>query len=890
MPQTALNNNLAAENAALRARLAEAEDLLSALRRGEIDALLMQSDGAPQVFTLQGVDGASNRARGEMLEIIGDAVIALDGEHRVSYLNPAARRLFSLDASTALGSVLSEVPELRALNHLIAGDELGSGDWLKETIEVGAEGKKRILEASAMLPGGRESAQGILVTCRDITERYAAGEAMRLSEIRYRRLFEAAHDGVLILDPRTRKIIDANPFMTALLSYTHQQMIGKELYEIGFLADARASRDMFQNLKAVGQVRYESLPLRNQDGNVREVEVVANLYDENGHSVIQCNVRDITERKRTESRLQLSEAKLRLGLEVAVTGLGAIDYQEGTITLDKTAASLFALPENQPIPRADLHARFHPEDSESIFAKMAEALKPTGNGDMAVDHRIVRPDHSVIWVSARKQIAFSKAPDGMSAPLSGLLAVQDITNRKQAEEALRISESRLRAYLTATTDAVYRMSPDWSEMLQLSGGGFIVDTEHPSKSWLTEYIDPDDQHYVLTAISQAIEAKSIFDLEHRVKRTDGRLGWTRSRAIPILDEWGAVVEWLGAASDVTERKQTETELRQSHDTYLSLIENNPFGVYLVDADFRLAQISPSVQAAFGSIHPLLGRDFAEIVKILWREPVAGEIFARFRHTLETGEGFHSKDTTGERANKDAEESYDWQIERVRLPGGRFGVVCYFYDLTERKHHEQQIQFLMGEVNHRAKNLLAVVQAIAQQTARSADPSTFVIHLSERIRGLAASQDLLVKNQWTHIAMSELVHAQLSPFTDLFGARVLLDGPPINLSPSAAQGLGMALHELATNAVKYGALSNASGRVHINWDHVAAAKPGFMVQWLEEGGPEVAPPNRTGFGNTVIRRMVEASVEGAVEVEYRKSGLYWKLTAPLAKLLEDEDRE
>ena len=574
-----------------------------------------------------------------------------------------------------------------------------------------------------------------------------AEAALRLSETRYRRLFEAAHDGVLIVDTHTGKIIDANPFMTTLLSYTHDQMIGKELYEIGFLADAQASRDMFETLKAAGQMRYESLPLQNRDGNAREVEVVANLHEENGHSVIQCNVRDITERKR-------------------------------------------------------------------------------------------------------------------------------------AEVALGLSESRLRSFFTATTDAVYRMSPDWSEMLQLSGSGFIADTERPSKSWLTEYIDSDDQQHVWAAISQAIKAKSVFDLEHRVKQTDGRLGWTRSRAIPILDERGSIVEWLGAASDITERKQAETALRQSHDTYLSLIENNPFGIYLIDSDFSIAQVSASVKTAFGAITPLIGRDFGEILKILWQEPTAGEITTRFRQTLETGEGYHSRELTGKRADRDADESYEWQIERVSLPGGRFGVVCYFYDLTERKRQELHVQLLMGEVNHRAKNLLTVVEAIARQTARSADPSTFAVHLSERIRGLAASHDLLVENQWTHIAMSELVHAQLSHFRDLIGTRVLIEGPAINLSPSAAQGIGMALHELATNAVKYGALSNAIGQVRITWN-LATAEPGFTLQWLEEGGPEVGPPTRKGYGNTVIGRMVEASVGGSVEIAYRKTGLFWKLTAPAA---------
>jgi PAS domain S-box-containing protein len=135
----------------------------------------------------------------------------------------------------------------------------------------------------------------------DITELKREEDKVRVSEVRYRRLFEAAHDGVLLLDPGTRKIIDANPFMTTLLGYTHDQLVGKELFEIGLLKDEAASRVAFQKLKKDHQVRYENLPLERQDGRHQEVEVVANLYVENGHTVIQCNIRDITERKRAEA-------------------------------------------------------------------------------------------------------------------------------------------------------------------------------------------------------------------------------------------------------------------------------------------------------------------------------------------------------------------------------------------------------------------------------------------------------------------------------------------------------------------------------------------------------------------------------------------------------------
>ena len=149
------------------------------------------------------------------------------------------------------------------------------------------------------------------VVVTDITEHRQAEDKVRVSEIRYRRLFEAAHDGVLLLDPGTRKITDANPFMTKLLGYPYEQLVGKELFEIGLLKDEAASQEMFRKLKRKHGVRYENLPLEDRDGRHQEVEVVANLYQEDGRAVIQCNIRDITERKRAMDALHRSEERYR---------------------------------------------------------------------------------------------------------------------------------------------------------------------------------------------------------------------------------------------------------------------------------------------------------------------------------------------------------------------------------------------------------------------------------------------------------------------------------------------------------------------------------------------------------------------------------------------------
>jgi len=142
---------------------------------------------------------------------------------------------------------------------------------------------------------------------------------LKISELRYRRLFETARDGILLLDSDHGRITDANPYMTELLGYSHEELLGKELWQIGLLQDKSASQRAFQQLKREGYIRYEDLPLENQRGEKREVEFVSNLYPENGHTVIQCNVRDITERKRVEAALVAAADKHgRQSAELAV--------------------------------------------------------------------------------------------------------------------------------------------------------------------------------------------------------------------------------------------------------------------------------------------------------------------------------------------------------------------------------------------------------------------------------------------------------------------------------------------------------------------------------------------------------------------------------------------
>lgn len=227
------------------------------------------------------------------------------------------------------------------------------------------------------------------------------------------------------------------------------------------------------------------------------------------------------------------------------------------------------------------------------------------------------------------------------------------------------------------------------------------------------------------------------------------------------------------------------------------------------------------------------------------------------------------------------------VETARAgPDGRAEwVVGTNLDITDEKNRERHVQLLLGEVNHRAKNLLAVVLSVAKRTS-GADHATFMANFAARIRSLAAGQDLLVMNEWKGVQLDALIRTQLGHFKDLIGHRIILQGEDIALSSSAVQAIGMALHELVTNASKYGALSTDSGRVTLDWRRLAdPAGDRFEMTWTESGGPPVTPPASSGFGSIVTGEMVAMTLDAEVEGDFAPAGYRWRLDCPIGNVQE-----
>jgi PAS domain S-box-containing protein len=334
---------------------------------------------------------------------------------------------------------------------------------------------------------------------------------------------------------------------------------------------------------------------------------------------------------------------------------------------------------------------------------------------------------------------------------------------------------------------------------------------------------------------------------------------------------------VAVVEDISARKRAEEELADSEARFRATFENVAVGITHVAPDGRFLRFNKALSRLLGwPADELLTKSVQEITH---PDDLAFELaeWERLRAGKVDSYSMEKRDLRK-----------DGTIVWIRLTRSCVrksdGSVDYFVavveDISARKHAEEQVHLLMREANHRIKNILGLVQAIARQTA-AGNVEGFIEHFTERIQALAANQDLMGRDQRRGADLEELVHAQLAHFADLVGSRITAHGPKLHLNAAAAQAVGLALHELATNAGKYRALSTASGRVDVGWQLDSDA---FTMSWTERSGPPVRPPERRGFGSTVIETMAKQTVSGEVQLNYASSGLDWRLTCPAANAL------
>ncbi|RAI03553.1 protein-glutamate O-methyltransferase [Acuticoccus sediminis] len=460
----------------------------------------------------------------------------------------------------------------------------------------------------------------------------------------------------------------------------------------------------------------------------------------------------------------------------------------------------------------------------------------------------------------------------------------DTSTTRKAAERQRESEERFVALVRATRDAVYRMGPDWGEMRMLDGSGFLEDTPEPITDWLERYIPEDGRPALLAAVHDAIARKGLFELEHQVIRANGAVGWIHSRAAPLLAPGGAIREWFGVASDVTERRMAEERLRETRDMLALATAASKLGWVTWDPSTREAQWDARGREIMGlgpedtqpedwlaHLHP---EDRAMVEAYVSERIADGRPFdMEFRVIHPDG------------AVRHVHGSGAFVVE---AQGGPIRGTGLIRDVTARWQADETQQLLLEELNHRVKNMLTVILSIAAQTREDA-PSleAFSEAFEERVQALAQAYDALTSNGWKGANIEDLVKSAVALFSGAERDRVSLTGPTVALGPSAATSLSLALHELCTNALKYGALSNGTGRVEIAWK-VEDTPSGrrFVFDWRERGTSAVETPVRRGFGSALLENGLPGELGGSAHLSFDPDGLSYRLVSPLSGQLRD----
>lgn len=475
-------------------------------------------------------------------------------------------------------------------------------------------------------------------------------------------------------------------------------------------------------------------------------------------------------------------------------------------------------------------------------------------------------------------------------------AAATAAQQKLDEQRIKESEERQRLAIEAggfgTFDLdLVRGTAVWSPyLLSLIGYSQPMQTV-PSGKWL-DRVHPADRAYVEATIKSALTDKRAYSVEYRIFRADtNEVRWLRTNGQFHFGHDGKATRVVGVVRDVTDRKMLELTLRENETRYKSALTVGRMGSWETNFATGIRTWSTEAMELFGLSLPgglgRLGGDNDELVKAVHPDDRAS--FHSLYQLARSVDSFSAEYRIIRSDGTIVWLSGRGQVFARASDGKCLRLMSVMADVTEQRKAGNHLRFLLREMSHRSKNLLAVIQSIARQTMRTSGSMTeFTDRFERRLHGLAASHDILVGQNWEGAALANLVRSQIAPFVELSSARVEVNGPAIDLDATAAQAVGLALHELATNAVKYGALSDGNGKVRISWRYDATGgERALILSWVEEGGPAVTPPSRKGFGNAVIESMAPKSVLGSVSLEYAPSGLHWHLTIPESSLIGGE---
>ncbi|HEY9283785.1 MAG TPA: PAS domain S-box protein [Pyrinomonadaceae bacterium] len=508
-------------------------------------------------------------------------------------------------------------------------------------------------------------------------------EDLQTSEIRYRRLFESARDGILILDAASRRITDVNPYMVEFLGYSRDEFLGKELWEIGLFKDKGESQAAFRELQETGYIRYEDLPLQSKAGKQWNVEFVSNVYREDGRRVIQCNIRDLTERRNVEERLIQSEQRLRAIFEASHEGI-LVEENERIHYVNQSYAHMFGYDDPGELIGRHISVVVSAEDRERLLEFGRGRLRGE-RSPSEYEFKGRRKDGSTIDVEA--SVSASNVAD--SSYITTM--IRDITERKRQEQALRESENKYRLLMEQASDGIhtYDMQGNFidtnSKLCEMLG----YTREELLRLNVKDLVPVEDLAANPIRFDELGAGKTLLN-ERRLRRKDGTLLQVEISGKMIREN---VLQAI--IRDITERKRQEDSLRELtrqlerqtniFNTTLSSITDF---AYIFDRDGRFLYANRPLLDLWGiELNEAVGKNFFDLQ---YPDDLALRLQQQIQQVFDTGQAL--RDETPYTSPAGAEGFYEYIFTPVKASDGTVEVVAgSTRDYTERRRVETALR-------------------------------------------------------------------------------------------------------------------------------------------------------------------------------------------------------
>lgn len=704
----------------------------------------------------------------------------------------------------------------------------------------------------------------------------------------HERILDSALDYAIIATDAEGRITRWNAGAERILGWTEAEMLGQPA-DTFFTPEDRERRRTGTEMRLAcefGAGDDERWHLRKDGTRFWASGEMMPLRTEAGQTVGFIKIlRDRTDQREASAALEASELRYRSLVEVSPQVVWFGDAG-GTVTYCNAYWYEYTGQPQDEAGRVDWGEAIHPDHLEPVRAAWAAAV--ASGKPYEIEFPLRGSDGRYRWFLSRARPVMNEA----GAVASWIGTSLDIHDRRLAEDGLLRTREQLRLAVDATATGIfdYDLVADdlvWDARTKSFFG--LGPDAHVDLAVYLVRVHPADRDLATEAVKAALDpaGSGTYDVSYRtVAPEDGTERWVSAKGQTLFEN-GRAIRLIGTARDITADKRAEEAVREAEERYRLAARATNDAIWDWDLATNHVLWNEALHTAHGH-----ASDAVEPTGDWWIAHIHPDDRTRVDRSIHgvidgTGTGWMD-----EYRFRRADGTYADILDRGNVIRDRDGkavrMIGAMFDISERKRAEEHQRLLTGELQHRVKNTLAMVQAIAAQTFRNVDGAE-VAHeaFSARLISLGRAHDILTQANWTEAPIAEVVEGALSVHRGSAASRIRASGPDVPLSAKAALALALSLHELATNAAKYGALSAEGGSVDLRW-HVVheGGAPRFSLTWIEQGGPPIlAQPTRRGFGSRLIERSFASEVGGEVRLTYAPTGLTCRLEAPLAAMQE-----